>query len=75
MYSDSVLDDQIISSASILDRADREKALQAANRKAVEDMAYIPLHYQQDVYAIAKASKVKFTPRPDRWIVAKEIKK
>ncbi len=75
MYSDSVLDEQIISSASILDRADREKALQAANRKAAKDMAYIPLHYQQDVYAIAKTSKVKFTPRPDRWIVAKEIKK
>ena len=75
MYSNADLDEQIITSASILDRAEREKALQSINKKSVEDVAWIPLHYQQDVYAILKASKVKFTPRPDRWIVAKEIKK
>ena len=75
MYSNPALDKQIVASASILDRAEREAALKAINKKSVEDVAWIPLHYQQDVYAVAKASKIKFTPRPDRWIVAKEIKK
>lgn len=74
-YSDAVLDQGIESSAAILDRLEREKALQAVNKKSVQDVAWIPLHYQQDVYAVLKASKVKFTPRPDRWIVVKEIKK
>ena len=75
MYSNPALDEQLIASASILDRSEREQALQAVNRKSIEDVSAIPLHYQQDVYAILKASNVKFTPRPDRWIVAKEIKK
>ncbi|MCG8634013.1 MAG: ABC transporter substrate-binding protein [Desulfobacterales bacterium] len=75
MYSDAALDEGIESSAAILDRAEREKALQAVNKKSVEDIAWIPLHYQQDVYAALKSSGLKFTPRPDRWIVVKEIKK
>ncbi len=75
MYTNAGLDKQIIDSASILDRAKREKALQTVNKESVHDVAWIPLHYQQDIYAIQKGSGIKFTPRPDRWIVVKEIKK
>ncbi|MCG8615743.1 MAG: ABC transporter substrate-binding protein [Desulfobacterales bacterium] len=75
MYSDPELDKGIASSAAILDRAEREKALQAVNKKSVEDVAWIPLHYQQDVYAMLKNANLKFSPRPDRWIVVKEISK
>ena len=74
MYSDADLDAKIMASAGILDRGEREAALQAINKKSVEDVAWIPLHYQQDIYAVAKAAKVTFVPRPDRWIVVKEIK-
>ena len=73
-YSDPELDKMIIASSSIIDRGEREKALQAINKKSVDDVAWIPLHYQQDIYAVVKTSGVKFTPRPDQWIVAKEIK-
>lgn len=75
LYSNPALDKQIVESASILDRSEREKALQAINRKSVEDVAWIPLHYQQDIYAMQKSSGIKFTPRPDRWIVVKEMAK
>jgi hypothetical protein len=34
-------------------------------------VAWIPLHYQQDIFAVVKGKNVKFTPRSDRWIVAK----
>ena len=68
------LDKMIIESSSILDRAEREKALQAINRRSVEEVAWIPLHYQQDIFAVVKGKDVKFMPRSDRWIVAKEIK-
>ncbi|BBO75397.1 ABC transporter substrate-binding protein [Desulfosarcina widdelii] len=74
IYSDPELDKMIIDSSSIIDRAERQKALQAINKKSVEDVAWIPLHYQQDIYAVVKDSGVAFTPRPDQWIVAKEIK-
>ncbi|WP_319521517.1 ABC transporter substrate-binding protein [uncultured Desulfosarcina sp.] len=74
IYSDPQLDRMIIDSSSIIDRAERQKALQAINKKSVEDVAWIPLHYQQDIYAVVKDSGVAFTPRPDQWIVAKEIK-
>ncbi len=74
-YSNPALDKMIIESASILDRAKREEALQTINKTSVEDISWIPLHYQQDLYAVQKGSGVKFTPRPDRWIVAKEIRK
>ena len=73
-FSDPEIDQMIIASSSIIDRAEREKALQAINKKSVDDVFWIPLHYQQDIYAVVKASGVKFTPRPDQWIVAKEIK-
>jgi peptide/nickel transport system substrate-binding protein len=73
-YSNPEIDKMIIESSSIIDRAEREKALQAINKMSVEDVAWIPLHYQQDIFAVVKGKDVKFTPRSDRWIVAKEIK-
>jgi len=75
MYSDPQLDAMIAASSAILDREERKAALQAINKKSVQDLAWIPLHYQQDVYAVSKAADLTFTPRPDMWIVAKEIRK
>ncbi|WP_027721766.1 ABC transporter substrate-binding protein [Maridesulfovibrio zosterae] len=74
VYSNPEVDKLIIDSASILDRGEREKALQKINKMVMEDVAFIPLHYQEDMYAVAKGKGIKFSPRPDRWVVAKEIK-
>ncbi len=73
-YSNSEIDSLLIASSSIVDRAEREKALQVINRKSVADVAWIPLHYQQDIFAVVKGKGIKYQPRSDRWIVAKEIK-
>ncbi len=73
-YSNPDIDARIIASSSIIDRGEREKALQEINRMSVEDVAWIPLHYQQDIFAVVKGKGIKFTPRSDRWIVVKEIK-
>lgn len=72
-YSNADIDTMIIDSSSVLDLQEREKALQMINRKSVEDVAWIPLHYQQDIFAVVKGKDIKFTPRSDRWIVVKEI--
>jgi hypothetical protein len=53
-FSDPEIDKMIIASSSIIDRAEREKALQAINKKSVDDVFWIPLHYQQDIYAVVK---------------------
>lgn len=73
-YSNSEIDSLLIASSSIVDRAEREKALQGINQKSVADVAWIPLHYQQDIFAVVKGKGIKYQPRSDRWIVAKEIK-
>ena len=74
MYSNATIDSELIASSSIIDRAEREKALQVINKQAIDDVAMIPLHYQQDIAAVVKGKDIKFQPRPDRWVVVKEIK-
>jgi len=72
-YSNPEVDKKLEASASIVDRDERAKALQEVNRLTLEDVSTIPLHYQQDMYAVIKGKNIKFTPRPDRWITVKEI--
>jgi len=48
--------------------------LQDLNKMAMVDkIVWIPLHYQEDLYAIRKGKGIDFKPRPDRWVVYKEI--
>ena len=59
---------------SVVDQDYREKLLQDLNKMAMIDkIALIPLHYQHDLYAIQKGRAMSFQPRPDGWIVCKEI--
>ncbi|NQU14895.1 MAG: hypothetical protein HQ561_12155, partial [Desulfobacteraceae bacterium] len=75
-FSDPTIDALLESTASIVDQKARKKVLQDLNKIAMVDkIAWIPLHYQQDIYAIQKGKGIKFQPRPDRWIVFKEISK
>jgi len=75
-YSDPSIDTLLEPTGSIVDREKRKKVLQDLNKMAMVDkIVWIPLHYQQDIYAIQKGKGIKFQPRPDRWIVFKEISK
>ncbi|HDI59760.1 MAG TPA: ABC transporter substrate-binding protein [Desulfobacteraceae bacterium] len=75
-YSDADIDRLLQSTTHIVDQAERAKTLQELNKLAMTDkIAWIPLHYQQDIYALQKAAQVKFVPRADRWMVYKEISK
>lgn len=62
--------DQIWEEANqIVNPKEREKKLQQLNRKAMEEqISVIPLHYQQDTWAIKKGAGIQFTPRPDGWV-------
>jgi peptide/nickel transport system substrate-binding protein len=74
-FSDPEIDALLESTAGMVDQAKRKKVLQNLNKMAMDKIAVIPLHYQVDLYAIQKGKGIKFTPRPDRWIVYKEISK
>ncbi len=75
-YSDPDIDRLLESTAQIVDPAKRAKVLQDLNKMAMVDkITWIPLHYQEDLYAVQKGKGIKFQPRPDRWMVYKEIAK
>lgn len=75
-YSDPTIDTLLEPSGSIVDPEKRKKVLQDLNKIAMVDkIVWIPLHYQQDIYAVQKGKGITFEPRPDRWIVFKEISK
>lgn len=75
-FSDPEIDKLLESTADIIDIAEREKVLQQLNKMAMVDkIIWIPLHYQVDLYAIQKGKGIKFSARPDRWMVYKEISK
>ncbi len=72
-YSDTVVDQLYEISKKVIDPDLRASILQDLNRLAMERVAVIPLHYQEDTYAVHKDSNVEFTPRSDTWIVFKEM--
>ena len=75
-FSDSEVDKLLDSTADIVDRGQRQATLQKLNQMAMVDkIAWIPLHYQVDLYAMQKDQGISFEARPDRWLVYKEIGK
>ena len=75
-FSDPDIDKLLKSTADIVNPQERGKVLQQLNKMAMVDkITWIPLHYQEDLYAIQKGKGIKFKPRPDRWMVYKEISK
>jgi len=75
-FSNPDVDTLLQATASMVDQEARKKVLQYINKLATaQSIACIPLHYQQDLYAIQKGKGITFQPRPDRWMVFKEISK
>jgi len=73
-YSDPTLDKLCEESFEIVNPALREEKLKLLNRIAMEEkIAAIPLHYQEDTYAIYKGRGIEFTPRADYLILFREI--
>jgi peptide/nickel transport system substrate-binding protein len=73
--SDQDIDQVLEKTNQIVDKAQYVKTLQEANKMAMERVRVIPLHYQMDLYAVAKKNGLQFTPRPDQWFVFKDMSK
>ena len=74
-FSNAEIDKLLESTADIIDPGERMMTLQILNKIAMDNIAWIPLHYQEDLYAVQQGKGIKFQPRPDRWMVYKEISK
>jgi peptide/nickel transport system substrate-binding protein len=74
-FSDPEIDALMDQAAVMVDLTERDKILQKANQMVQEKLGLIPLHYGTDLYGLVKDRGVKFTPRPERWLVYKEIEK
>ena len=73
-FSDPTIDILLEGTSDLVSQKDRELVLQDLNKIAMRDkLAWIPLHYQVDLYALKKKADISFTPRADRWMVFKEI--
>lgn len=74
-YSDPELDKAFEAADNMLDVDKRRRALEDCVRMYMADLAVIPLHLNVNTYAVRKSAGIEFSPRPDRWLVFKEIKK
>ena len=72
-FSDPTLDTLIEASGNIVDQEKRKQVIEDMNKIGMAKIPAIPLHYQVNIYAIQKGKGIQFKPRPDRWIVFKEI--
>lgn len=72
-YSNPEMDALMQSAAAMTDPVEREKMLQQLNKMAADNVMVLPLHYQQDIYALIKDRGIQFRPRSDQWVVFKDI--
>lgn len=68
-FCNKKMDKQFAKANSIIDPDKRAAALRKLNAMAAKHVAFIPLHYQEDDYAVSKRSELNFTPRADTWLV------
>ena len=74
-YSDPELDKLFDATDGMVDKKERRAALEDLSRKVMEKIGVIPLHLGLNTYAVQKAAEINFTPRPDRWLIFKDISK
>jgi peptide/nickel transport system substrate-binding protein len=72
-YSNPQLDKQYAKANQLINPKKRARALQRLNEMTMKQIAVIPLHYQEDDYAIYKGCGVHFKPRADTWLVFKDM--
>jgi peptide/nickel transport system substrate-binding protein len=70
-YSNADIDRLIEESSEIVESHRRLRALQAIMRRLASELVWIPLYFDEDVYALRK--DLAWTPRADSSILAHEI--
>lgn len=72
-YSNSEFDRMVLKASSTASIEERDEYLQEATKIALNDLALIPLYYQEDL--LAKKDFIDYTPRVDNYILAYEMRR
>ncbi len=65
-YTNLRVDELIEEAAKTLDDKKRSQIMQEAVKIGMDEVAYLPLHYQQQLYGLKE--NIAWTPRPDKYI-------
>src|SRR6056297_381797 len=65
-YSNEEVDKLIEEAAKTLNDKKRSQIMQEAVKIGMDEVAYLPLHYQQQLYGLKE--NIAWTPRPDKYI-------
>lgn len=67
-YKNDKVNELIDKAYQTADKEERAKLVAEAAQIAADDVAYIPLHFQKDLFA--KKKNINYTPRPNKYIFA-----
>lgn len=71
-YTNTKVDALVDEAMSTTDEVKRDALMQEAWQIAADDIAYIPLHFQKDIYAVS--DRITYTPRYNKYIYAWDVK-
>lgn len=70
-YTNEKVDALIDQAMSTTDEVTRDQIMQEAWQIAADDISYIPLHFQKDIYAVN--SRITYAPRYNKYVYAWDV--
>ncbi len=70
-YTNEKVDALVDQAMSTTDEVTRDKIMQEAWKIAADDISYIPLHFQKDIYAVK--DRITYTPRYNKYVYAWDV--
>jgi peptide/nickel transport system substrate-binding protein len=71
-WSDAEFDAVAVPALTTMDEAERDRLLQAASRRALDQMPVIPIHFESAVWAMRRG--IAFPGRVDQTTLAQQVK-
>ncbi|WP_240837842.1 ABC transporter substrate-binding protein [Acidaminobacter sp. JC074] len=70
-YTNPEVDALVDEAMSTIDEVKRDALMQEAWKIAADDISYIPLHFQKDIYAVN--DRITYTPRYNKYVYAWDV--
>lgn len=71
-YTNEKVDALVDQAMSTPDEGERDALMQQVWQLAADDISYIPLHFQKDIYAVT--DRITYTPRYNKYVYAWDVK-
>lgn len=71
-YTNETVDALVDQAMSTPDEGERDALMQEVWQLASDDISYIPLHFQKDIYAVS--DRITYTPRYNKYVYAWDVK-